>query len=212
MFLYTHPASCKISMSCVKEEMGCLTGWVAVMFLPWRSPGRSPVAAAEWPHGQQWRPQIYHASKSQFSQLSCFSLTGKKPFLTTEKKPINNMRIRMSIQNHSSACIEEKCHILDWSRNEGKILNNRATKFQGSIQKGRMLGIKTYYIFLYEASPKKDSLLQLWIAKTNLYYELTILVQICHFVTQIYSSKNKRNNSISQMNKRMHKRKDGNAS
>jgi hypothetical protein len=32
-------------------------------------------------------------------------------FLPTEKKPVNNMIIRMSIQNHSSACIEEKRHI-----------------------------------------------------------------------------------------------------
>jgi hypothetical protein len=43
---------------------------------------------------------VYHAS-----------LTGKKPILPTEKKSTNKMRIKLSIQNHYSAYIEEKCHI-----------------------------------------------------------------------------------------------------
>jgi hypothetical protein len=32
MLSNTHPASCKIDISSVKVEMGCLTGWAAVMF------------------------------------------------------------------------------------------------------------------------------------------------------------------------------------
>jgi hypothetical protein len=67
MFLYTHPVSCKIGMSCVKYEMGCLTGWVAVMFLTSMAeeiartePSRCGTAASR----TAMTTTVYHASKT----------------------------------------------------------------------------------------------------------------------------------------------------